>query len=154
MNIRKARINDAQSLSILALSLGKYYGDDDPSGISSFFAEKITPKAFEAYLTDEKAYEHYVYEKNSKIVGYFALLNATHFVYLFVDENYHKQGIGKALLEYALKDKEYKEYSVNSSLYAVDFYEKLGFVPTALVQKRNGMSYQPMVWDRGKMESK
>ena len=147
-DIRKATLSDAQSLSTLALSLGQYYNDDDPSGISPYFAKKITPKAFKDYLRDETAYEHYVYEKSSKLVGYFALLNSTHFLYLFVDKEHHKQGIAKALLEYALQVKRRQTYSVNSSLYAVPFYEKIGFVPSAFVQKQHEMHYQPMVWKK------
>ena len=71
------------------------------------------------------------------------------YFHLFIDEKYHKQEIGRALIEYALKDKKEKVYSVNSSLYAVPFYRKIGFVPSALVQNHHGMTYQPMVWDRG-----
>jgi len=148
MKIRKATIHDAQSLSTLALSLGEYYGDDDPSGISPFFREKITVEAFEKYLSNQEAYEYYIYEKQGKIIGCFSLLNATHFFHLFVDADHHREGIGKALVEYVLKQRDHKLYSVNSSLYAVPFYKKIGFVPTALVQNHNGMTYQPMVWDR------
>jgi GNAT superfamily N-acetyltransferase len=145
MKFRKAKLSDAQALSTLALSLAKYYADNE--SISPFFAKKITVEAFETYLQDSIAYEHYVYEKEGRIVAYFSLLNATHFLYLFVDEKYHKQGIAKALVEYALKGKNERQYQVSASLYAVPFYEKLGFVKSALVQENNGMSYLFMVWD-------
>jgi GNAT superfamily N-acetyltransferase len=148
MNIREAKLSDAHALSRLALSLGAFYNDDDPSGISPYFAQKISPEGFKKYLSNEEAYEHYVYEEAEKIVGYFALLNETHFLYLLVDKAYHKKGIATTLIEHALKGKEHKLYTVNASLYAVPFYKKLGFVPSALVQKHYGMTYQPMVWDR------
>jgi len=143
--MRKAHISDARSLNHLIVSLENYYNNE---GISPFFAKKITVEAFEGYLMDEKSYEHYVCEEEGKIIGYFSLLNAIHFLYLFVDEKYHKQGVAKALVAYALKDKEHTHYSVNSSLYAVPFYEKLGFESVALVQKQHGMSSQYMVWSR------
>ena len=148
MNIRKAKLSDAKSLSILALSLRKYYNNN--LEISPFFAKKITVEAFEGYLKNEEAYEHYVCQVGKMVVGYCSLLNATHFLYLFVDEEYHKRDIAKNLVECAIKGKEHKTYSVNSSMYAVAFYEKLGFVSSALVQNHNGMTYQPMVWDRMK----
>ena len=146
MKIRKAKLSDAKNLSRLAMSLGRFYSDDHSSEISPFFSKKITVESFKSYLMDKNAYEHYVYEENEMIIGYFALLNATHFLYLFVDEKHHKKGVAKALIEYALKGKEYKSYSVNSSIYAVPFYEKLGFQSSAWVQKHHGMVYQPMVW--------
>ncbi len=149
MLIREANIKDAQSLSTLALSLGKFYGDEHPSGISPYFAQKISVEAFENILID-KAYEHHVYEEDQKVIGYFSLLNSTHFFYLFVDETHHKQGIATALIEHVLKDRVHKLYSVNASLYAVPFYKKMGFVPMAFLQKQQGMLYQPMIWDASK----
>jgi len=148
MKIREARLSDAPSLSRLALSLEKFYGDDDSSGISPYFAKKITVESFENYLKNKEAYEDYVYEKNEKIIGYFSLLNGIHFLYLLVDEKHHKQGVAKALITYALENRTDKFYSVNASIYAVPFYKKLGFVAFALVQKHHGMIYQPMIWDR------
>jgi len=150
MPIRKAKPSDAKSIHLLAISLGEYYNDDDPSGMSPFFRNIISVESFEKYLEDTRAYEHYVYEVNHQIVGYFSLLNETHFFLLFVDKNQHKKGVAKALVEYALKAKENKKYTVNSSLYAVEFYKKLGFVSSSLVQKHHGMTYQPMDWDRSK----
>ena len=149
MNIREAKLSDAQALSILAMSLGKFYNDDDPSGISLFFQKVISVESFERYLEENEAYENYVYEEEGSIIAYLSMLNGTHFFLLFVDEAYHKQGIARVLIRHVLNDKEHKLYSVNASLYAVPFYRKLGFVPSALVQKHHGMTYQPMVWDRG-----
>jgi len=148
MNIRKANLSDAKRLSTLALSLKKYYNNN--LEISPFFAKKITVEAFEGYLKNKEAYEHYVCEEGENIIAYCSLLNATHFLYLFVDETYHKKGIANDLIAYAIKGKEHTFYSVNSSLYAVEFYKKLGFVASALVQKHYGMSYQPMIWDKTK----
>jgi len=141
MKIRKANFRDAQRLSRLALSLSKYYGDDDPTGIAPFFKKRLTIKEFEKYLKEDKTYEHYIYEKNNQIIAYFSLLNETHFLYLFVDEQYHRQGIGKTLVEYALKEKSHEIYTVNSSLYAIPFYQNLGFISNASVQ-----NYKSMIW--------
>ncbi len=148
--IRKATIHDAQSLSDLVLSLGKYCGDGRCSEISPYFSENLSVKALEKCLADEKAYEHYVYEKDQKIVGYFSLMNGNYFLYLFVDESYHRQGIASALIAYALRERDHTLYRLNASLYAVPFYEKLGFVPMAFLQKQHGLTYQPMIWDSSK----
>ena len=144
MKIREAKITDAKTISCLAMSLEKFYGEE----ISSFFAKKITEESFKNYLTDKDAYEHYIYKEDEVVIGYFALLNATHFLYLFVDEKHYRKGVARALVEYALKSKNHKSYSVNASLSAVPFYEKLGFFSYALVQRNHGMVYQPMVLNR------
>ena len=146
--IRKGNLNDAQALSTLAMSLGKYYNDNDPLGINPFFQKVISVESIEKYLQDERAYENYVYEENQKVIGYISLLNGSHIFLLFVDEKHHKNGVARALIDHAMKSNEKPSYSVNASLYAVAFYEKLGFSPSALVQRHHGMSYQPMIKNR------
>jgi GNAT superfamily N-acetyltransferase len=156
IEIREATLADAKNISKLALSLAHYYNDDDPSGISPYFAKKITVEAFEGYLCSvNPAYDkHYVAEVEGELVAYSSWLNDTHLLYLFVSENHHKKGLGRVLVEYGLREKEHKLYTVNASLYAVPFYKRLGFVASALVQHHHGMTYLPMVWDRVKVLKK
>ncbi|MCL2073198.1 MAG: GNAT family N-acetyltransferase [Marinilabiliaceae bacterium] len=84
---------------------------------------------------------------NGKIVGMIATKHSTHISLLFVDKKYHRQGIARALyqkvIEYA-KNNNYSEITVNSSLYAVEVYKKLGFVATDTQQQKNGIRFIPM----------
>lgn len=84
-----------------------------------------------------------------RIVGVISLRNKTHISLLFVDEEFHKMGIGKKLL-HALcnRQKELGDFrlTVNSSPYAVGFYHKIGFVDTNLEQVKDGIRFTPMSW--------
>ena len=85
---------------------------------------------------------------NSKIIGMIGTKQSNHISMLFVDKNYHRQGIARALfqklIEYFSKNDACPEITVNSSLYAVEAYKRLGFVPTGTEQQKNGIRYVPM----------
>ena len=85
---------------------------------------------------------------SGKIIGTIAVKPPNHISLLFVDKQYHKQGIARALyqkfLEYSKKD-NCSEISVNSSLYAVEAYKRLGFVATDTEQENEkGIRFVPM----------
>jgi GNAT superfamily N-acetyltransferase len=85
---------------------------------------------------------------NDKIVGRIATKQSNHISLLFVDKEYHRQGIARSLyrklIEYYTKNDDCSEISVNSSLYAVEAYERLGFVATDTEQQKNGIRFVPM----------
>lgn len=86
----------------------------------------------------------FVAKVDDSIAGVIAVGDDTHIHLLFVDENYHMQGIGRSCVEKicSLVD---KDIYVNSSLFAYAFYRALGFVSTNLIQKEDGITYIPMV---------
>ena len=81
-------------------------------------------------------------------IGMIASNKPNHISLFFVDKKYHRQGIARALykkfIEYCSKDDKCSEISVNSSLYAVEAYKKLGFVATDTEQQKNGIRFVPM----------
>ena len=85
---------------------------------------------------------------NGKIIGMIATKQSNHISLLFVDKQYHRQGIARALyqklIEYYLEINDCSEISVNSSLYAVEAYKRLGFVATDTEQQKNGIRFVPM----------
>lgn len=97
----------------------------------------------------ERNFKILVYEQNRKIVGMIGYRDYSHICLLFVEKEYHKQGIGKKLVE---KTKEIcqskvsnlQEITVNSSPYGIDFYHKMGFVNTEKEQIVDGIRYTPM----------
>jgi len=87
---------------------------------------------------------------DKKIVGVIEVRNMNHVSMFFVDGEYHRQGIGRGLLNHALKicrsiTKGISEITVNSSPYAVHIYERLGFQKTSEEQTKNGIRCTPMV---------
>lgn len=85
---------------------------------------------------------------NGLMVGILGVRNETHISLLFVDREYHRQGIASKLLD-RMFSQVFKEYgkrrmTVNASPYAVGFYHKLGFVDTNVEQTTDGITYTPM----------
>lgn len=85
---------------------------------------------------------------DEKMVGMAGIRNKSHLSLLFVDKEYHRMGVGSALVFSAFHycKKQYKEsiFSVNASPYAVEFYHKLGFRDIAGEVTKDGVIYTPM----------
>jgi len=88
------------------------------------------------------------YYENGEIIGVIATRDKTHIALMFVDKQHHKKGIAKRLYDTILfelqNNPDVKRITVNSSLYAVPVYERLGFVKTDEQQEKNGIIYMPM----------
>ena len=82
-----------------------------------------------------------------KIIGVVAINKNNHVSLFFVDNNYHRKGIGKALfgeLVTRLQKSNVDEITLNSTPYAVLFYEKMGFAKSGDFIKKHGVLYTPM----------
>ncbi len=103
---------------------------------------------FHNFISDKEKMNSLVfygmYEEN-KIVGVIATRNnGNHIALFFVDGDYHKKGIGKKLFQKVLENSTSNIITVNSSVYAVDVYHKLGFVDTDIEQIDEGIRFTPM----------
>jgi GNAT superfamily N-acetyltransferase len=83
------------------------------------------------------------------IVGVIALRLANHISLFFVEESWHGKGVGTLLLKEAVRKTQEAHpdvhtLTVNSSPYAVDFYEKMGFKRRGPEQFMDGMLVNPM----------
>ena len=111
---------------------------------------------FEDFITDTTlhrmfllgAYQMFVALDHNRIVGMITLRNASHISLLFVDEKYHRQGIGRALIEYLreylLSEAGVDRVTVNAAPYGVAFYHKLGFRDLRPEEEKDGIKYPPM----------
>ncbi len=84
-----------------------------------------------------------------RIVGVIALRGISHISLLFIDSAYQQQGIARALFEEAKREiagEDCREITVNSSPYAVGFYERLGFTPLGPEQEKQGIRFTPMTY--------
>lgn len=67
-----------------------------------------------------------------RIIGMASVRNKHHLSLLFVHEDYHRQGVGSALIslfcKYLKEEMAEHEMTVWAAPYAVDFYQKMGFV--------------------------
>lgn len=124
-----------------------------------FEADTYSPKGvknFENFITDSTLYRMFIvgiYQlfvalDGDKIVGMITLRDSTHISLLFVDEAYHRRGIGRALLgylaDYLLSEVGAVRVTVNASPYGVEFYHKLGFRDMRPEEEKDGIIYTPM----------
>ena len=74
-----------------------------------------------------------------------------HISLLFVDKNHHRRGIAREMLNVVVDDLKKREdircITVNSSPYAVDAYERLGFCKKDEPQEKDGIIFVPMIRD-------
>jgi len=89
-----------------------------------------------------------VAESKSGIIGMIDIRDANHICLFFIVKKFQNRGIGRRLLERAtaecIKNNSH-EIEVNSSLFAVQIYKKLGFVQVRPEQLLNGIRFVPMV---------
>ena len=84
---------------------------------------------------------------DQRIVGVLGVEPRGHICLLFVSGAFHRQGIAKMMLEKGLagfRRKKFAQVTVNSSPYAVQAYQRMGFVPLQPEQCINGIRFIPM----------
>lgn len=105
---------------------GKEYSQE---GIRSFFEFITDDDIYRAFLAG--TYQLLLALDGERIVGAGSVRNGNHLSLLFVDEEYHRRGIGRAILtrlcEYLESEEGEISMTVKAAPYAVDFYKKLGF---------------------------
>ncbi|MBD5526379.1 MAG: GNAT family N-acetyltransferase [Lachnospiraceae bacterium] len=124
-----------------------------------FEADVYSPegvKNFENFITDSTlyrmfvmgAYQMFVAVDHGRLVGMITLRDTTHISLLFVDEAYHRQGIGRGLIgylsDYLRTEVGAERVTVNSSPYGVGFYHKMGFRDIRPEETKDGIIYTPM----------
>ncbi len=108
----------------------KYEGQDySPEGIRNFFEFITDDGLYRAFL--DGRYQMMVAVDDGRVIGAGSLRNSNHLSLLFVDEDYHRRGVGRTLMErlcdYLKREAGECFMSVQAAPYAVMFYRKLGF---------------------------
>lgn len=131
------------ALSLVLTVFLQYDAPDYPEHGVQTFKSAISDQAFLNSLEMWAAYSH------ESIVGVIALRNQGHHIaLLFVDGAHHQKGIGRSLFKTAIKSSDGEIITVNSSPYAIGFYQKLGFIVDGPEQSTNGMRYTPMTFKK------
>lgn len=108
---------------------------------------------FRGFLTNHVEMEKlrfYGAFSGESMVGVLAM-RQSHISLLFVEKEFHRQGIARNLFQYMLSHTPYDSITVNSSPYALEAYGKLGFTATSAEQITNGIRYTPMIYARKAM---
>lgn len=119
------------------------YTQEGINNFRDFITDDVLRKMF---LKGE--YQLFVALDGAVIVGIISLRNFNHISLLFVDEAYHRQGIGRGLIE-CLREYMYREMgqiiiTVNAAPYAEAFYHKIGFKDRAGRMTKDGITFTPM----------
>jgi molybdenum cofactor guanylyltransferase len=149
VRIRPARPEDAEAISQLETVLAETFITPEYSSTgASVLLESLSPDETRERMN--KGVRYHVAVANGQIVGVAALIPRGHLYHLFVADSHHKQGIAKRLWEVvrdeALASGNPGRITVNSSRYAIPFYERLGFVKDGGIAEKNEVTCQPMVW--------
>jgi predicted GNAT family N-acyltransferase len=133
--------------NLVARSFNEFVAPDFPDeGIDEFFSY-ANPRALQK--RSEGSHFVLVAESDGDIAGMIEIKEMRHISMLFVDKAFHRRGVGNELLMAAL-DKIKLESSppemvtVNSSRFAVPFYERLGFVRSEEEKIIHGVIHIPM----------
>lgn len=119
------------------------YSDEGNEHFREFVTDPFLKRMFEAgnYQVIGAYYK-------GEMIGVIALRDEHHISLLFVNKDFHKQGIGRslvlALADYA-KLKLHQTYlTVNAAPYAFDFYHRIGFRDEDGIITKDGISFIPM----------
>jgi ribosomal protein S18 acetylase RimI-like enzyme len=153
LQICLATLNDATAISQLVYSLSaKYIASDLAETGARNLLSSMEPSAIASYLSSE--YRYHVAEDEGSIVGVVATRDNKHLYHLFVAESHQRRGLARVLWcvawEACVVAGNPGEFTVNSSQYALPFYEKLGFIQVGLEENHEGVVYTPMKLDRSK----
>lgn len=112
--------------------------------------------SFKQFISDSSLYRMFTLGEyqlfcavaNGKLIGIISIRSRSHISLLFVDESYHKRGIGRDLIQYVsnylLTEVGEDKVTVNAAPYAVGFYHKVGFRDTGTETEKEGIRYTPM----------
>ena len=103
--------------------------DYTQEGIRNFYDFVTDDDLYVAFLKGE--YQLMVALDGQKVIGAGSIRNRNHLSLLFVEEGYHRRGVGRAILtavcDYLKQEAGEKYISLKAAPYAVNFYRRLGF---------------------------
>lgn len=125
----------------------KYEGEDyTEEGIRNFFDFITDDQLHKSFLNGN--YQMMVALDDERVIGAASIRNSNHLSLLFVDEEYHRKGVGRALMmklcEYLRTEGGERYMSLKASPYAVNFYRKLGFSVVTPEEEYSGIRVTSM----------
>ncbi|MGN0807191.1 MAG: GNAT family N-acetyltransferase [Candidatus Coproplasma sp.] len=117
----------------------KYEAVNYPESGKQAFWDAIHSKEYLQTLCVYGAYE------GKTLIGLIATRDeGRHIALFFVDEKYHRSGVGRQLWHAVLANNNCDEITVNSSIYAQEVYKHFGFEQIDTICEKDGLKYIPM----------
>ncbi|MBQ2803266.1 MAG: GNAT family N-acetyltransferase [Lachnospiraceae bacterium] len=129
--VRWAKADEwAPAMKMIWKTFMKFEGEDySEEGIKNFFEFITDDDLYVSFLKGD--YQMMVALDEGRIIGAASIRNSNHLSLLFVDEDYHRRGVGRKLMErlfeYLKLEAGERYMSLNAAPYAIHFYHKLGF---------------------------
>lgn len=148
MRIRNAVIDDVFAISELVSALATTYIAPSlcEGGLETLLATMGVAATRQRMLD---GWPHLCAVEKRELVGVLVVKPPSHLYYLFVCSDAQRSGIGRRLFSIAderlCNAPDGHLTTVNSSLNAIRFYERLGFVANDEVAEVGGVRFQPMV---------
>jgi GNAT superfamily N-acetyltransferase len=149
--VRQAVVSDAEAISQIVTGLSHYFLADPASPEAKPFLAGLSPAAYAERIASS-GFCHYVADDTAGPCGIIAMRDGSHIYHLFVRSDAHGKGVARALWEHAKALSGHASFTVNSSLFAVPVYERLGFVAKAPAQTANGLVFVPMSYAHGAVQ--
>ncbi|MEK6223312.1 MAG: GNAT family N-acetyltransferase [Thermodesulfobacteriales bacterium] len=147
--VRKIRAGEEiEVCNLVARSFNEFIAPEfSEEGIEEFY-KYSNPREF--LKRAESGYFSMVSETDGKLAGVIEFKGNKHISMLYVDKAFHKKGVAKGLIRMALEEVTSSRgnrdnITVNSSRYAVPFYEKLGFIQYEEEKTIYGVFHIPMI---------
>jgi GNAT superfamily N-acetyltransferase len=144
---RKTTASDAAKISELIYSLMHlFFAEPDGKG-ADHFVQMSTPSGLASFMAQPNI-NYLLGEDDGVFCGVVAVRNNSHLQHLYVVPSFQGRGVGKHLWEtardLAVAAGNSGEFTVNASLNAVSFYERMGFESVGDVSLTGGLRFQPM----------
>lgn len=147
LKIRKAKPIDAAAISGLILPLVTEFVSHEYTKQGNEFAlGSMSEKNILSNINQD--IDYFVAETENRLVGILGIKQGNHLYHCFVSKDYHRQKIGEQLWNYWLSKSNAYKVTVNSSKYAIKFYQSLGFVYNNKTFEKNGIVSYPMIFNR------
>lgn len=149
LTVRWARESEwAPAMKMIWRTFLKFEGKDyTREGIKNFFDFITDDDLYVAFLRGR--YQMMVALDGDEVIGAGSLRNRNHLSLLFVDEKYHRRGVGSAILnrlcDYLAWEAGEQFISVKAAPYAVGFYKKLGFYVVKPEAEYSGIRVTEMI---------
>jgi GNAT superfamily N-acetyltransferase len=143
--IRPARLDDMALLADMLHALAmRFIVPGMPPEAAATFLRENDGAALLAYR--ERGHATSLAEIDGVVAGFISIRPPSHLFHLFVGEARQRRGVARALWDSVRANAD--TFTVNASPYAVPAYLALGFCCAGPPACRNGVSYQPMRWQR------
>lgn len=143
MEIREAIESDVAGISELIHRVSTKCNFSKTEPCPQWFIDSIKPDVLQPLIVSDD-YLWLIAMERGELTGVLALFEGNLVKYFFVHPKFHRRGVARALWQQVTHELR-SEISVRSSLFAVPFYEKLGFKTVGEVKFFNGVSFQTMM---------